>query len=353
MNQMKSPRILIVRLSAIGDVIHTMPVACALRERFPECRLTWVAEERAGEVLQHHAALDDLILLRHGWLKRPLTVWRLRRRLRAIRPEIAIDAQGLTRSAIVAWLSGAGRRIAPGGIFARELSPWLNTELVAADDLHAVDRGLKLLVPLGIESPAVRFQVPDPPAERAAAEAILGAAGLGAGFILIVPAAGWPSKLWPAERYAAVAAQAGRRLRLPSLVMWGNAEEQSRARHIVAGAEGFARLAPPVTLLELAALARRATFCLGSDTGPLHLAAAVGTRCIGLYGPWPAEKHGPYGPGHITVQKMVFQGSTRQRRHAPPIYMEAIDVASVLAACQRVAAEKGVKIESPLPPGEG
>ena len=92
-----------------------------------------------------------------------------------------------------------------------------------------------------------------------------------------------------------------------------------------------------MTLLELAAVARRAAFCLGSDTGPLHLAAAVGTPCVGLYGPWPADKHGPYGPEHVTVQKMVLEGSTRQRRHAPPIYMEAIDVPAVCEACERMA----------------
>ena len=96
-------------------------------------------------------------------------------------------------------------------------------------------------------------------------------------------------------------------------------------------------LAPRVPLLELAALARRTGFAIGSDTGPLHLAAAVGTPCIGLYGPWPADKHGPYGPQHINVQKMCMDGTTHQRRHAPSIYMEAIDVHTVCAACDRMA----------------
>lgn len=334
----RRPRILIVRLSAIGDVIHSMPIACALRERFPNALLTWVVEERAAGVLQGHEALDRLIVLRRGWLKSPPAVWRLRRELRAMRFDVAIEAQGLSKAAVAAWLSGAKRRIGMGGIWGRELSPWLNTELVNGDGLHAVQRSLRLLRPLGIESPAIRFQVADLPADRAAAERMIRKAGLERGFVLVTCGAGWASKLWPADRHAAVAAYLGRRWKLPSLLTWGNEEEHRRAEAIAAEAAGHARVAPPMTLLELAALARRARFCLGSDTGPLHLAAAVAAPCLGLYGPWPADKHGPWGPQNVTVQKMCMQGSTRQRRHAGPVYMEAIDVPAVCEACDRLLA---------------
>jgi lipopolysaccharide heptosyltransferase I len=339
----KSPRILIVRLSAIGDVIHGMPVACALRERFPDSLLVWVVEQRSADVIQDHEALDQRIVLPRGWLKSPLTVWRLRRQLRALHFDTAIDAQGLSKSAIVAWLSGAKRRIGLHGVWGRELSTWLNNELVEADGLHAVDRSLRLLRPLGIDSPQVEFQVPAPAAEQQAAEAMIRSGGLTGGFVLVTSGAGWPSKLWPIDRYAAVAVHLGRQWKLPCVLIWGNAEERARAEQIVAAAEGHARLAPKMTLLELASLARRATFCLGSDTGPLHLAAAVGTPCIGLYGPWPADKHGPYGPQHLTVQKMCLDGTTRQRRHAPPTCMEAIDVESVCEACDEMAQRRGLE----------
>ena len=332
----KSPRIVIVRLSAIGDVIHGMPIACALRDRFPQAMLCWVVEERAAELLRGHEALDELIVLRRGWLKSPTAVWRLRRQLRAMRPELAIEAQGLTKAAVAARLSGAKRRIGLGGMWGRELSPWLNTELVNTDGLHAVDRNLLLLRPLGIESPAVRFGVPDRPADRAAAAELVRQSGIQGDFVLVTSGAGWPSKLWPADRHAAVAADLGRRHGLPSLLVWGNADERARAEQIAADSQQHARVAPKMSLMELAAVARQAVFCLGSDTGPLHLAAAVGTPCVGLYGPWPADKHGPYGPQHVTVQKMCMEGTTRQRRHAPPMYMEAIDVPSVCEACDRV-----------------
>jgi lipopolysaccharide heptosyltransferase I len=333
---MKSPRILIVRLSAIGDVIHGMPLACALRERFPQAWLTWVVEERAAELLRGHEALDELIVLPHAWLKSPRVTWRLRNRLRATRFELALEAQGLTKAAIVAWLSGAKRRIGFGGQWGRELSPWLNTELVDASDRHAVDRNLALLEPLGIVSPQVRFQVPDSAEANDSAAAILQRLGLGDPLAIINVGAGWPSKLWPPDRYAAVAAHLGRARSIPSLVVWGSADERVRGEQIVAGAQGHARLAPKMTLSQLAVLARRAKLFVGSDTGPLHLAAAVGTPCVGLYGPWPAEKHGPYGPQHVVLQKMRLEGSTRERRHAPPIYMEAISVADVCAACEQI-----------------
>ncbi len=332
----ESPRILIVRLSAIGDVIHTMPVACALRERFPQAMLSWVVEDRAAELLRGHEAIDDLIVVPHGWLKSPRMIWQLRRRLRSSRFDVALDAQGLTKSAVAAWLSGCKRRIGFGGRWGREFTPWLNTEFVDAADRHAVMRCLALLEPLGISKPTVRFQVPRRQEDVAVVEGLLRQIGLGESLAVIAVGAGWPSKLWPAERFAAVAAFLGRDWSLPSLVVWGNAEERGRAAEVAVGSHGHARVAPKMTLSQLGVLAERAKLFVGSDTGPLHLAAAVGTPCVGLYGPWPAEKHGPFGPQHVVLQKMRFEGSTHARRYAPPIYMEAINVASVCAACGEI-----------------
>jgi ADP-heptose:LPS heptosyltransferase len=255
--------------------------------------------------------------------------------------DTAIDAQGLTKSAAVAWLSGAKRRIGMGGRWGREISRWLNNDLVDTDGLHAIQRAVKLLEPLGIRSPAVRFDVPAAAADQDAAGEMIHGLGLDDGFVLVASGAGWPSKLWPPERYAAVAAYLGRRWNLPMLLIWGNDAERARAEQIIAAAEGYARLCPKITLLQLAAIARRARFALGSDTGPLHLAAAAGTPCIGLYGPWPADKHGPYGPQHINLQKMCMEGKTHQRRHAPSLYMEAIDVGLVCEACDRMAGRVG------------
>jgi heptosyltransferase-1 len=336
-----SPRILIVRLSAIGDVIHGMPLACALRERFPDSLLAWVVEERAAALLRGHEALDELITLPRGWLRSPTAVWRLRRWLRGLKFDLTIDAQGLTKSAVVAWLSGTRRRIGLGNPWGRELSQWLNTELVDTTAEHAVDRTLQLLLPLGIDSPQVRFQVPEHPPDRQSADQLVRQAGLQLGFAIIHPGAGWPSKLWPTNRFAAVAEYLGSAWKLPTLVVCGEKNQRTLAEQVAARSGGHARVAPPMSLCELAALARRCRLYVGSDSGPLHLAAAVGAPCIGLYGPWPARSHGPYGPQNVALQQLLFEGSTRARRNAPPTFMEAIRVDLVCDACDQILRRDG------------
>jgi len=331
-----SPRILIVRLSAIGDVIQGLPIACALRERFPDAFLAWVVQRPAAGLLEGHAALDELIDLPRGWLKSPRGVWQLRRRLRDLRFDVALDAQGLTKSALLAWLSGAPRRIGFGRPWGRELSRWLNTETADAPGPHIVQRNLQLLRPLGIESPSVRFQLPERPEDRQKAEEIIKLSGLDRGFARMNVGAGWPSKLWPTERYAATAEYLGETHQMPTLVLWFGPKEQVMAEKVVAGSRGHARLAPATSLGELASLARRARLFIGSDTGPLHLAAAVGTPCVGLYGPWPREVHGPYGPRHMALQKAYFEGATRRRRRAPRQLMKAIEVEDVCEACETI-----------------
>ncbi|MCS7305690.1 MAG: glycosyltransferase family 9 protein, partial [Thermoguttaceae bacterium] len=232
---------LLVRLSAIGDVIHGLPVLNAIREARPDAFLAWVVERRAAAILEGHPALDALVVVERGWLWRPRQVWQLRQQLRQLRPEVAIDLQGLARSAIAAWLSGAPRRIGFGCEKGRELSPWLNNELVYSTRQHIIDCNLELLRPLGIENPPVRFNLPEKPADALWADQWLAEQGLDPGrFALINPGAGWPSKRWPPERYAAVAAALGQRFGLPSVVLWAGQQEQQWAEQIVASSEGQA-----------------------------------------------------------------------------------------------------------------
>ncbi len=332
----RSPRILLVRLSAIGDVIHGMPVLCALRERFPNAHLSWVAEPAGAKLLEGHESLDELVVVPRGWMKSPHEIHRLRRRLRRIRPEATIDMQGLAKSAVAAWLSGCRRRIGFGDEKGRELSTWLNNELVVAPDKHVIDANLRLLAPLGIHSPAVRFNLPEQPLAALAADRTIHELGLQEGYAVVNPGAGWPSKIWPAERFGEVAAYLGEKWRLPSVVVWAGDAERAAAEIIVARSAGRARLAPHTTLAELAAVVRRGQLFIGSDTGPLHLAVAVGVPSIGLFGPMPAERNGPYGPRHIAIQKAAFEGSSRERRNASSELMEAIGVDDVRQACDTI-----------------
>ena len=329
-------RILIVRLSAIGDTIHGLPVLCALRDHLPNAHLSWVVESRSAAVLQGHRALDRLIVAPRGWLRSPMVLWRLTRQMRSVRAQIAIDLQGLAKSAIAARLSGAPVRIGAAAPDGRECSTWLNNRLVNLTATHVVDRYLELLKPLGISRPTPRFDVPRHAEDEIKIGRFVRDRGLGGGFALLNPGAGWASKRWPVERLAAVARHLGRERRLPSVVVWAGAMERAMADQIITTSGGFAHMAPATTLGELAELARRARMFVGSDTGPLHLAAAVGTPCVGLYGPVSAQRNGPYGSGHIAIQRMLLEGSSRERREASDASMRAIEVADVCDACDRL-----------------
>ena len=338
------PRILVVRLSAIGDMIHGVPVLCALREALPEAFLGWVVEGRAGDLLDGHPALDALVRVPRGWLKSPREVWRLRRRLHELQFDTAIDLQCLTKSAIAAWLSGARRRIGKNGRDGRELSRWFHNELVSCGGEHVIDHYLDLLKPLGIDAPAVRFDLPERSEDARMADGVMRAHGLVAGrFVLLNPCAGWPSKVWPAERYGELARYLAETHGLPSVAVWGVPGELPLAEKIVAASGGLARLAPATSMTELAALCRRAALFVGSDTGPMHLAVAVGTPTISLHGPSRADWCGAYGPENVRLQVRYEEGSAVERRQADDSAMRAIDVGLVAEACDRLLADKLVR----------
>jgi heptosyltransferase I len=316
--------------------MHGLPVLNALRDALPQAFIAWVVEGNAGKLLTGHAALNEVISAPRKWLKSPRATLDLRRRMRALRFDVAIDLQGLMKSSVAAWLSGAQRRIGFDGADGREISRWVNTELITPTRTHVIDRNLELLAPLGITQPGMRFRLEDHPSDAAAAQAALAARLLVDRFAVINPGAGWPSKVWPASRYAEGARHLGTRKKLRSLVVWAGEQEKRWAEQIVANSGGHAVLAPPTTLRELAAVTRRAVLFVGSDTGPLHLAVAVGTPSVGLFGPMPAERNGPYGEGHIALQNVCLQGTNRERRTADNASMQAISVGEVAAACEQI-----------------
>jgi lipopolysaccharide heptosyltransferase I len=332
-----APRILIVRVSAIGDVIHGIPTLCALREAFPGAFLAWVAEGSSGDVLEGHPALDELVRVPRRWWKLPREVWRMRNRLREMQFDVAIDLQCLTKSSVTAWLSGAPRRIGMAGAYGRELSRWFNNELVEASGAHVIEQYLSLLRPLGIESPAVKFDLPTRVAEADYVERFLKTSGLvGRRFAVLNPGAGWPSKIWPAERYGALARHLKDAHGVASVAAWGLKTELTLAETIVASSGGSAQLAPPTTMLQLAALCRRAALFVGSDTGPMHLAVAVGTPTISMHGPSRGDWCGAYGPQNIRLQIRYEDGSSLERRRADDAAMRAITIEMAAHACDHI-----------------
>jgi len=329
----------LVKLSSLGDVVHALPVAEALAAAFPRARLVWIVERREAALLRDHPALDEVIDVdTRAWrsartprqvaeVVRGLVV--LRRRLRAARFDVAIDLQGLVKSGAVTRATGAPLRIGFAAGWSRErLNALFTTRRVTPplEARHVVDQYLALLAPLGVAvSPGrARFRL----ATRAAAELRIDDFLVGVGLkprhrlVVLNPGAGRTNKRWPVARFRALAERLCHEAGAQVLVLWGPSERDA-ARAIVDIPVPRPALAPPTDLDELAAVTRRASVMVAGDTGPLHLAAAVGTPCVGLYGPTSAARNGPYGAGHRVLA-------------APDGRMASIDVPPVLEAVLEV-----------------
>lgn len=332
-----SPRILIVRLTAMGDVIHGLPVASALRAHFPTSTLAWAVEGRAADIVEEHPHLDAVVKLPRHWWRSQRTVRGIRRQLRDMQFDISVDLQCLTKSALVAWLSGAPRRLGVAGSNGRELSKWFNNELTDVRASHVVEHYLRILQPLGIDSPSVEFGLPERDEDQKFAQESLARLTLaGATFAVLNPGAGWPSKLWPAERYGQVARHLYLKHGIRSLCVWCGFDERRLAEKIVSASDGMATLSPATTMMQLAAILRHASLFVGSDTGPMHLAVAVGTPTISLHGTSRAEWCGAYGSENLAIQEYYQHGSARERRYADNHAMRAIRVATVLDGCDQL-----------------
>jgi lipopolysaccharide heptosyltransferase I len=331
-------RVAIIKLSSLGDVVHALPVAATLRARLPGAHLTWIVERREAAVLRDHPAIDALVAVdTRGWRRarglRDLVqvagaVRQTSRRLRAAAFDVALDLQGLLKSGVLAAATGAPLRIGFAARRCREpLNALFTNRRVAPPPAarHVVDQHLSLLVPLEVTEPVREFRLPVEPAAESRAAEFLACRGLEAGQRLVVlnPGAGRPGKRWPEARFRALAERLTEDAGALVLVVWGPGEE-AVARHIAPGG-GRAVCAPSTDLYELVAFLRRASVLVAGDTGPLHLAAALGTPCVGLYGPTSAVRNGPYGSGHRCLQ-------------GPGGQIAAIEVDAVLHALREVLA---------------
>jgi heptosyltransferase I len=332
----EAPSVLICRMSAIGDTILTLPVACAIRERYPRAYIAWAVERTASAMVLGHECVDEVIVLDRGWFVSPRQWWRLRRRLRPLAIDVAVDCQSITKTALAAWLSGAKLRIGCKGKYGCELSPVLNNHLIEPQTTHLTDRSLELLAPLGVHPKQVEFKLPIDPHAATTAGAYIRELGFDHGFALINPGATWDSKLWVMQRFGAVAGYLGKRYGLPSLVVWAGQRELAWANEIVAHSNGQAVLSRQTSLRELAALCNEAQIFVGSDTGPLHMAVAAGTPSVGLYGATRPEDCGPYGAPNIALQERYHDGSRKQRRRADNSAMREIQVERVYQACDEI-----------------
>jgi lipopolysaccharide heptosyltransferase I len=296
-------RVLITRLSSLGDIVHTWPLAAALWESGRTSSIVWVVEEAFAPLVVGHPAVDRVVTVAtRRWRHRPLAVqtWSEARRalalFRAERPDLALDPQGLVKSAALAWLSGARRRVGLAGTARREApAGLLYTETIGpgAAQTHVVDINLALLAALDIEPP--RNAIPD-------GRFLLGDGEGPApppGCLALLPATGGRGKSWPVARFAELArrwAEAG----TPVRTVWGPGE-RGIAEAVGAASGGAAELAPPTELRELASYLSRCLAVVGGDTGPLHLAASLGVPALAIHLATDAARNGPRGRRAGTV----------------------------------------------------
>jgi lipopolysaccharide heptosyltransferase I len=363
-------RFLIVRLGALGDVVHAIPVAAALRRAFPAARIDWLvsAKHRAildlVPVIDRRLTVNDRVSALRRAQGRPersrgtagsgraeedgMSLLSAVRELRRARYDVAIDLQGLIKSAVFARASGAARVVGFSPRYAREaLARLFYTDAYdpggggmhdPRETRHVVTINLELLRVVGVTAGAAEF----PMAQVESAAARAASQQTGGRYALLNPGAAWPNKRWPPSRLGTVAAELRARHGLMSVVVWGPGEE-ALAAAVVAAAGGAAVLSPKTGIADLVALARGAALMVSGDTGPMHVAAAVGTPIVGIYGPTRPARNGPLSPDDITVSRdVVCQCLHRRRCRLERMCLLDIEVADVMAAVdRRLAAAPG------------
>jgi lipopolysaccharide heptosyltransferase I len=351
--QGRSARILIVRLSALGDVVHALPVLAALKRWNPGCQVDWAVDDRSVGLLEGHPDLERVVVFPRQALRGLKALVRglgplgaFARALRERTYDLALDLQGNLKSGFVARVSGAATVLGAARRHTREGNHlWLHRGVeLPPHARHKVERNLALLAaalgePVGYARPRPPFDAED---QRVAGEALT-AAGLPAhGFEVLHPGtSGFGAfKRWPADRFAALA----RRLGSPAapVALTFGPGERALAERIAVASEGAARCVSTPSLRSLAALLSRAARVIAGDTGPLHLAAALGTPVLGIYGPKDPEVYGPFGPRTdgsvgrlpVVVQPDVACRPCTVRRCAAPLCLTTLAPERVLAALE-------------------
>jgi heptosyltransferase-1 len=337
------PRILLVKLSSFGDVLHALPTLEALRRTYPEAHITWLVEAAYAPLLSGHPALDEV------WLAprlrpveflsgaNPATLMTILRQLRSRPFDLVLDLQGLLKSAVWVALVRSPRKV--GYDRTREFSYLALTDRVSPFDpeAHAVRRYLNLAHHLGASPAPPRFRLGLEAADLSGL--IPGKAGRP--LAVLHPGARWPSKLWPLASWAHLAewlSQQGFQVAIT-----GSTADQKLATGIAAQSQTpVVNLAGATSLAQLAGILRKARLAVTTDTGAMHLAAALQTPVAALFGPTAPWRTGPFGEGHRVV-RLELPCSPCFRRHCPaPLCLTELTPEMVAAACEKILSRAGI-----------
>lgn len=314
--------ILIVKLGAIGDVIHALPTAHAIKQAWPAARLTWVVEKPSYDLLTNNPDIDEIIVFEKSRIKSLSGIFsygrELRKQLRMRQFDLTLDLQGLFKSGAVAALTGAPQRLVYCNT--REFSHWLSQKVCGPNRQgHVVERLLDVVRSLGVGYGSPVFPICVTAGEQAAARGMAAEAGFNMDqpYVVLLLGANWPNKRWPTESFAQLAARL-QSCGIAPVLAGGSGDRESAANW----KERFRLTQPPAdltgrtTLKQLAYLLQHCRAVVGGDTGPMHLAAAVGAKVAALFGPTDPGRNGPYGAGHI-VLKTAYSCAGCWRRRCP------------------------------------
>jgi lipopolysaccharide heptosyltransferase I len=324
-------KFLIVRLGALGDIVHTVPAAAALRRAYPDARIDWVVDARHASFAHLVTGVDRVVPLE----KPTVGAWiQLVQTLRPARYDVALDFQGLMKSAVIARASGA-RRVAGFSIWhlrEKGARPFYSEVGSGNQAPHVIQKNLNLLSVVGLETADVEF--PLARSSSAVVETVKVQAS-GRPIALINPGAAWPNKRWPASRFGEVAAFLKEVRTVEPFVLWGPSE-QPLAEEVVRTSGGAARVAPATTIADLVELSRAAALMVSGDTGPLHIAGAAGTPLVAIFGPTDPERNGPWAAGDVVVSRHGSCACHYQRQCRQAAWcLNDVSVAEVTAAIQQ------------------
>ena len=293
-------KILIVRLGSLGDIIHAVPAAAAIRRALPQASIDWLVDTRHRDVLELVPVVDRRIAVdtsSAGSLSSAIG------ELRRTGYDAALDLQGLLKSAVLARLSGAARVIGfPADLLRERAARFFYTETAGDVAPHVIDKNLSMLKAIGVRMPDVRFPLDDrSPHVVAEARRRLGIAE-DKPFALLNPGAAWPNKRWPPVYFGEVSRELAKRHDLRSLVLWGPGEEQI-AGAVAAASDNTAAVSPPTTIADIVSLTKAAALMISGDTGPMHIAGASGTPLVGIFGPTDPQRNGPWSEDDLVVSR--------------------------------------------------
>lgn len=324
---------LIVKLSSIGDVVHTLPAVAALRQAYPNSRITWVVERAAASILAGNPTIDEIIVIdTRAWRKKfwKTTIWQdviqSIKKLHSKPIDISFDFQGLLKSAAIALLSPSQKRIgfSDEGLREKASKVFLTHQINVDDQLHIIEKNLQLVSSFGV-TPQKPYQFPIlvSKTDESYIDDLLAKDNLEQ-FAIVNPGGGWPTKIWSAERFGKISDWLWENYQLNSLVTFGPGEENLAQSVVNASSLGHTFLVN-TTLKQFVALTRRAKLFIGGDTGPLHLAAACTTPIVGIYGPTKPHRNGPFDPSDVTVG-LDLECRTNCHRRQCPTNNECMDI---------------------------